>query len=238
MNKKQIKKQIPIKALELLPWYATGYLSPEEREYVQKISSQTPDFQEMLDRERQVINILKENKSILEQTCLEATEIRLAGVLEKLPLTEKQKNTDYSKQGFLQKLSQKPRIMLSDLFSSHSPKVQYGVFAAITTLFLALLFAFISPLVEENTIFYPATSSVIKSHDGATTILIGLNTELDNPSLLRILKENNAVINAIPGKSGMHHLSLSVKLNAEQTKKLLKKLTNDKELFWFAGEEF
>jgi len=87
MNKKQTKKPIPSKALKLLPWYATGWLSPEEREYVQEILSQYPEFQEMLEREHQIINILKEDKSILDQSCLEDTEVRLKRVLNNLQQT-------------------------------------------------------------------------------------------------------------------------------------------------------
>jgi len=230
MNKKQIKKQIPTKALELLPWYATGRLSPEEREHIQKILSENPEFRKILDREHQIINTIKEDKSILDHSCLETTETRLEKVLERLPLADTQKTSEKSKQGFL--------ISLSNLFSDNLLKVQYGILAAITILSITLLFAFISPLVEKNTIFYPAASSVIKSNNDTTTLLIGLNADMNHPRLLRILKENNAIIETIPGKSRMHHLRLSVKLNGEQTKNLLKKLTNDKELFWFAGEEF
>lgn len=230
MNKKQINKQTPTRALELLPWYVTDQLSPEEHEYLQEVLSQNPEFQEILQKEQQIINRIKDDKSILDKSCLEATEVRLAKVLDKIALDSPENTMGKPKQGFL--------LYLGNLFSYNSPKSQYAVLAAITTLSIALLFAFISPLVEENTVFYPATSTVIKSSDATTTFLIGLNTEFDNPRLQKLLNEHNATIKAIPGKSGMHHLSLSVKLNGEQTKNLLKKLTNDKELFWFAGEEF
>jgi len=232
MNKKQIKKQIPDEALKLLPWYATGWLSPQEREFVQEILSQYAELHEILDSERKMINAIKEDKSILDQSCLETTEVRLNKILAQLP-KEKEKNEKTSiksNQGFL--------IFLSKLFSSYSPKMQYAVIATVTTLTIALSFAFVAPLLDENNVYYPATSAIKKSNINSTTLLVGLNTEATDPRLLKVLEENNAKIDLIPGKSGMHHLSLSVKLNAEQTKSLLKELTNNKELFWFAGEEF
>jgi len=237
MNKMQTKKQIPPKALKLLPWYATGWLSPKEREYVQEILSQYPAFQEMLEQEHQIIKTLKDDKSILDQSCLEDTEVRLNKVLNNLPQTSNNKSP--SKTSNTENQDKKNLLAyFSALFSNDSAKMQYAVFAVMTMVSIGLLFAFISPLVEEKTVFYPAASSVAKSNNSTTTLLIGLNTEPNHPRLLKILKEYNATLETIPGKSGMHHLSLSVKLNAEQTKNLLKKLTNDKELFWFAGEEF
>ena len=60
MNKTQHTTQIPDKALKLLPWYATGWLTSQERTYVQKTLSQYPEFQEMLDSEHKMINAIKE----------------------------------------------------------------------------------------------------------------------------------------------------------------------------------
>jgi len=237
MNKMQTKKQIPPKALKLLPWYATDGLSPKERTYVQEILSQYPAFQEMLEREYQIINTVKDDKDILNQSCLENTEVRLNKVLNNLPQTEEKKKTSNASNEENQD-KQSLLAYFSALFSNNSAKMQYGVFAVMTMVSIGLLFAFISPLVKEKTVFYPAASSVTKSNNSTTTLLIGLNTDPNHPRLLKILKENKATLKTIPGKSGMHHLSLSVKLNGEQTKNLLKKLTNDKELFWFAGEEF
>ena len=233
MNKKQLKKQIPVEAIKLLPWYATGWLSPQEREYIQKVLSQYPDFQKLLDAERKMINTVKEDKGILDRSCLEATEIRLNKVLGQLSSTT-EKNKKASKgvnQGVL--------VYLFNLVSNYSPKMQYAVIVAVTTVTIALSFAFVAPLLDENNVYYPATSGVNKkSNKNLTTLLVGLNIEPTDPRLLKILDENNAKIDAIPSKSGMHHLTLSVKLNATQTKSLLKKLTDNKALFWFAGEEF
>lgn len=232
MNMKQLKKQIPVEALKLLPWYATGWLSPQERGYIQKVLSQYPDFQNLLDAERKMINVVKEDKSILDKSCLDATEIRLNKVLEQISSTnEENKKTSIGvNQGVL--------AHLSNLVLSCSPKIQYAVIVAVTTVTIALSFAFVAPLLDENNVYYPATSGVKKSNNNLTTLLVGLNIEPTDPRLLKILDENNAKIDAIPSKSGMHHLTLSVKLNATQIKSLLKTLRDNKALFWFAGEEF
>lgn len=233
MKKSQNKIQPPEEALKLLPWYATGWLSLPEREYMQKVLSQYPEFQTMLDAERKMISAIEDDKTILDQSCLEPTSVRLEAVLEQLS-REEDKVTTKPKQGFIQSLSQ--------LFSGYSPKIQYAAFATITTLTFALLFAFVAPLVDEktggDTIFYPATYSMQKADSSITALLIGLNTKPNDPRLLKLLRENNATIDLIAGKNGMYRFSLPNKLNAEQTNNLLNKLTNDKELFWFAGEEF
>ncbi len=248
MNNNQEKIQIPDEALKLLPWYAIGWLSPQERAYMQKIMAKNPELQRMLDAERETISRVKEDKGILDQSCLESTEARLAKVLSNLPANQKSskeflceknippladsfnKEKPFSGEWFAKKLSP----LLSSV-----PKIQYAAFAALTAFTIALIFAFVSPLIDDSNTFYPATATSIKiSDNGATTLLIGLNTAVDDPRILSILKENNAKIYAIPGKKGMFHLSLSDKLDAKQTRMLVNKLTKNKALFWFAGEEF
>lgn len=233
MNKTQHTTQIPDKALKLLPWYATGWLTSQERTYVQKTLSQYPEFQEMLNSEHKMINAIKEDKTLLDHSCLETTEIRLGKVLQQLPETNKKSNKATNRP------KQKTKEYISLLFSGFSPKKQYATFAVITTMTIALLFTVVAPLVDEgNTYYHPATSTITQSSSNTTTLLVGLNAEPSDPRLLRLLNENNAKIGEIPGKSGMHHLSLSVKLSTLQTKNLLNKLTENNELFWFAGEKF
>ncbi len=233
---------IPDKALKLLPWYVTGRLSPQEREYMQKTLAQNLELRNLLDAEYKVLDALKEDSSILDQSCLESTDARLGRLLERLP--EKQQELDGSKKS-RQPLTIRTNIIayLSKLLSGSSAKTQYIAFAALSTLALALIFSFVSPLLEvhdeQHNTFYPASSATLKTDaNQVTTLLVGLNTEPDDPQLLSLLKENKATIKAASGKSGMHYLKLSVKLSPDQTKTLLKKLTDNKELFWFAGENY
>lgn len=240
MNKSPNDNKIPEEALKLLPWYATGLLSSQEREYMQSALSKYPELQRMLDLEHKAIQVLKEDKSILEQSCLKATEVRLEKVLSRLPSDNKSiiKNKQGASDGAVQQPKKWFASMLSLLFSGRST-FQYAAFASVTAVTIALLFAFVAPLVNNENTFYPATTSSIKmSRSSTTTILIGLNTKVNDPRILKILKENRAKIDAIPEKNNMYRLSLSDKLNAKQTKNLLEKLTGHKELFWFAGEEF
>jgi len=238
MSTNQTEKQIPDKALKLLPWYVTGWLSPEEREYIQDIITQYPEFQELLTTEHEIITTLKEDKSILDQSFLESTDTRLAKVLAQLPSID---NKNMQEEKSVLSPGNGLANSISHFFSNLSNKFQYAMVASITTLVIALSFVFIAPLVERSneSIFYPATSTTLKKGaSGNTVLLIGLNTEANNPQLLSLLNNNNAKIDAIPNKNGMYRIYLSVKLNPEQTRNLLNKLTDIKELIWFAGEEF
>lgn len=235
MNKNQNKKQIPSKALELLPWYTTGTLPLQDHQYIENILSEYPELHEVLNSEHEMISAIEKDRTILEQSCLKPTSDRLETILEQLPQkSEDTKITNKSKQGFIQNLPQ--------LLFGNSSKIQYTAFASITTLAIALLFAFAAPLVEEttgeDTIYFPANILSEEANKNTTSLLIGLNVGLTDPHLLSILKENKAEITAIPGKNGIYRFSLSVRLGSEETKILLNKLTDNKKLFWFAGEEF
>ena len=232
MSKIQDNKQISEEALKLLPWYATGWLSPKEREYMQDALSEFPDLQSVLDSEHEILKAIKDDKSILDRSCLKPTDYRLNELLKKLPEQSSKKDVVIKpQQGFIQSIL--------NVFLGLSSKTQYAAFASVGALSIALLFTFAVPVAQEGNTFYPATSKPETSKNTGTTILVGLSAGLDDPRLLKVLKENNAAIDAVPGKNGMYRLKLSDKLSAEGTKKLLNALTtDDKDLFWFAGEEF
>ena len=235
MNMNQTKKQIPDKALKLLPWYAIGWLSPQEREYIQEILSQYPEYRKLLATEQEVISTVKEDKSILDRSFLEPTEARLTKVLAQLPNIEKEQVKENINTGLTKKISR--------FFTGFSTNFQYAVLASMTGLVIALSFAFVAPLlVEQNeaTVFHPATTSTAIKKDSShnTVLLVGLSIESSNPKLLTLLNDNSARIDTIPRKNGMYRIHLSDKLSPEKTKILLKKLIDNKELFWFAGEEF
>lgn len=235
MNKKQkTKNKIPVKALKLLPWYATGWLSPEERSYLKKVIAEFPELQELLKNELEMIRLIKEDHSILDQTLLEPVETRLENVLKKL---EAKPNTEHA-QSFLKIGLQK----LTTIFDLRDiSKIQYAAIATVSTLSLiALLFTFISPLMKQDNIFYPAAHEEThkKYSNTVTVLLIGLSTGLDNPTLLKLLKESHAIISAVPGKDGMYRIRLPEKLNPKQTANLIEKLAIHKDLFWFTGEAY
>jgi hypothetical protein len=234
MNRTSNKNKIPEEALKLLPWYATGWLSPEERSYLKEMMEKFPELRKLLATEREVIRLVKEDESLLDQSSLESTNSRLEKVLKKL---ESENTTQDTKTNSLvSKLNQ----FIHAFLSGSSSKTQYAAFAAITTLTIALLFAFISPLVKQNNVFHPATMETPVRADtkNVTIILVGLNASPSDPALLKVLKGFNGQIDAVQGKDGMYRISLSKKLNSDQTHDLIKQLSSYKELFWFAGEAY
>ena len=194
MNKSSNIKSVPEEALKLLPWYATGWLSSQKREYMQQVLSENPEFQETLHSEYQMISAVKEDKTILDKSCLQTTEVRLNNVLSRLPsnstvsIAKKEVTTEETpKQSFLSSLAL--------LFTGNPSKMQYAAFATITTFTFALLFAFVAPLVDNDTVYTPASASDQMSNNSSTTvILVGLSTEPKNPQLLGVLAEINAQI--------------------------------------------
>jgi len=233
MNTKEYtKNKIPEKALKLLPWYATGWLSPEERSYLKKVMAEFPELQELLKAEHEIIHLIKENPSILDQSLLAPVETRLEHVLKKL---EAQPNTQQA-QGFFETGLQK----LTKFFAFEDiSKIQYAAIATVSAVSLvALLFAFISPLMKQSNVFYPAALEATSKKHQNTVLLVGLNTNPDNPTLLNLLKESGAILNAVPDKDSMYRISLPKKLNPKQTENLIKKLSAHKDLFWFTGEAY
>ncbi len=118
-------------------------------------------------------------------------------------------------------------------------KPQYMGFAAVTTLSIALLFAFTMPLFEHKSTFYPAAIESEKGKADKNTVLIGLSVAPDDPILLKILNRYNIKTTTIAGKDGMYRLSFTKnKPNAADLDKLLSTLSKQTELIWFVGEAY
>ena len=235
MKQKTNKNQNLEEAQKLLPWYATGWLAPKERSFVQDMLSKYPALQKELELEHLIIKELKENESLLDLSLLESTEKRLGKVLDKLEPHEVSVQTPIGSVSMSDKLKQ----FVYKMFSGDSTKLQYAGFAAVSVLSVALLYAFISPLVNNQNTFYPATSASFETAgEDETILLVGLNADSNDPRLKQLLQGVDARINVVPGKDGMYRIHLSKKLSAIEIKSLIQKLTSDKELVWFAGEAY
>jgi len=237
MNNEINKNKIPDEALRLLPWYATGWLSPEERTYIKKVLVEYPEFQELLNAEHEMIQLVREDKSLLDESLLESTQHRLERVLKRI--NAEIVDGDVAKVASLGIIS-RLQVFLRSLFPEEASRLQYVAVAGVSTLSIALLFAFVAPLLTHDNVFYPATVEVpVKDNvKNTTVILVGLNTESNTPKLKMVLEEANGKIDAIPGKNGMYRITLPKKLGSEKTKSLIKQLSEYKDLFWFVGEAY
>ncbi len=231
MNKEHNDNEIPIQAIELLPWYALGLLAAEEREYVEQMLLEFPELQEHLRTEHKMAKVLKEEQEIFSLSAIEDREKRLTKLLTrnefKLKKSEKRES-----------ISSKFINAFTNLFSGQMSKTQYLGFAAVTTLSISLLFAFTIPLLEQNSTFYPAAVGSDDEQRNINTVLVGLNVASNDPRLLKILKKHRVMTTAISGKDGMYRLSFSEKPSKSDLEKLLLTLSKQTELIWFVGEAY
>jgi len=78
------REKIAVETFGLISWYATGWLSAEERARVHKLLKKHPALKTYLKDEQQIIQSVKDDKSILNLSALESTETRLERVLTQL----------------------------------------------------------------------------------------------------------------------------------------------------------
>jgi hypothetical protein len=229
MKKNTNNNQVPEKAIQLLPWYAMGLLTPEENNYIEKKLLEHPELQMQLKEEHETIHFLKEEEDLFYLSKISSSENRLEQILKRKILTTN-------------KLSIKDKLVtfIRSLVSGNLAGTQYVGFAVISTISIALLFAFVAPLLNQQNTFYPANShSSDKSHALKTPdLLIGLNINSDDPRLLLLLKDIKAKANSIPGKKGMISINFINKPSPSELKKAIKKLSANKELIWFVGEAY
>ncbi len=231
MNKEQNNNEIPIQAIELLPWYALGLLGSEDKDYVEQMLLKFPELQEHLKTEHDMAKVLKEEQEIFSLSAIEDREKRLSLLLTRNEF----KHNESKKQD---PLSSRLVNIFTDLFAGQMSKAQYLGFAAITTLSIALLFAFTIPLLEHKSTFYPAAVDSKDTKQNANTVLVGLNVSPNDPRLLKILKKHRVMTTAIPGKDGMYRLSFSKKPSKSELNNLLSILSKQTKLIWFVGEAY
>lgn len=244
--------KIPMEALRLVPWYATGALSTDERAYIKEQLKKHPSLKKYIAEEQEIIDIVDEDKSLLDLSALEPTTVRLEKVLEKMENLSQDSTSDFSeelsnaealpidKESSQTSLGNKIRELTNSIFFGDNNSFKYASFASITV-FLALLVAFISPLIKNDSgaVFHPASEKANESgkHTG-TQLLVGIKTETHNTWLTDFLKRNDASLSKVPAKNGLYHINLNEKLNTDEIKSLLDQLNSQKEVIWFAGEAY
>ena len=261
------REKIAVETFGLISWYATGWLSAEERARVHKLLKKHPALKTYLKDEQQIIQSVKDDKSILNLSALESTETRLERVLTQLDdVAVSQENklqsaespikpssigandnfnvasTSIGAKSIVAKLNQ----FIQTLFSTNTNALKYASFASITLL-VGLLVAFIAPMVnhslekQANTTFHPATvqTAETKKLKTITELLVGLNKSgTDNTWLDQLLQKNGAKLSNVPGKDGLYRIQFKRKLNPNEIKAILDQLNSHKESIWFSGEAY
>jgi hypothetical protein len=230
------KNNIPQEAIKLLPWYATGWLSAEERSYVNKVLKEYPQLQDLLNDELEMINLISENKKILELSSLDTHKTRLDNIFKTIDKDDSIDSNKHNSSGI-------KALLTSWLPTSYN--TQYASFAVVAILSITLLLAFVAPLVfqekSQQGVFEPATSAEINLSKGttnATILLIGIKGSPEILKTLAPLKDNLSKVEHVQGKAGMYKVILKSKLVPEKTQELIQYLLSQKEMVWFAGEAY
>ena len=231
------KNKILNKATELLPWYATGKLSPEDHHFMDEAFASYPELKNQLKVEQSTIQFVKSKPEILNASALESPEDRVNHILDLLEepthITIKQEESSHNS------LTHKLKQFFGKLFPSSGSfgAYQYAGFALVVFAVIAVVHnTFNAPTVIQESVFYPAAEKKIVFKNNQTVLLLGVNGKLDSPKLLKLLQKVDAEISAVPEKDGMYRIRLGKKLNSITINALLDELRAEKELVWFAGE--
>ncbi|KAG1657055.1 ECF RNA polymerase sigma factor SigW [Nymphon striatum] len=91
MNIDTKNNDIPERALELLPWFVTNQLSSEDKAYFNEVLQANAALEALVKEEREIFNLVVEDKSLLGLSTLESPEARLENVfkqIDNLPVAE------------------------------------------------------------------------------------------------------------------------------------------------------
>jgi len=221
-------------ALKLLPWYASGRLTSTEMSYVDDALKEHPELQGQLEAEYKIRNFLSEEKELFYFSALESSEERLKAVLNHEIFNGA--NTPADDMALEQQQGSGVKRFVQSLLSGNMTKVQYMGFASIVTLSVALLFAFVEPLVNPSNTFHPAYVGASQSND--TSILVGLSVAPNDSRLVEMLSEFKTSTVAVAGKKNMYRIVFTEKPSPQELKNLLKKLSENEKLIWFVGESY
>lgn len=236
--------EVSVETLGLLSWYAADLLSSDERATIDKLLKKHPELNQYLNEEKQIIEQFTQDKSLLDLSALEPSKTRLKNVMERLDKTATSANVDTSQNSTTQRpdsLWTKVVGFIHSLSKGEASTLKYASFASIT-IFVALLVAFIAPLIEKqsDSAFHPATekSADARNQVSVTELLIGINGDTQNAWLQDFLHKNTASISQVPGKDGLYRVKFDKKLDKEEVESLLKQFNSNKEVIWFAGEAY
>ncbi len=241
MNTNTKNNQLPKKALELLPWFAIGVISAEEQAYFQEALLKYPELQKLLDQELEMQRLVSEDKSLLDLSVLEPMDERLKSVLNQIDSIAVNKIDNHQINIGLAGIFKRA---LKSWIPADLSIWQYSGFASAAVL-VAVLMAFVAPLFNQGKITeqneFTTASAVnpeVNEVVSTTVLLVGFNGSPEDLSVFPALKDKLVKVEAVPSKKGMFRVSLNKKLDEVKTKELIDALMAQKELVWFAGEDF
>ena len=243
-NTKNSDGAIPEKVLELIPWYAIGKLSVDDQALFEEALVSYPSLQELVEFEHKLIQSVSADASLLEKSAIASTEERLKSVLNMIDVEDAK---EQSHKQHSNSLIDKLKSALDLLVPSQNGAPQYARIASVGVLVLsvAVLTAFVAPLFTDESEFTPA-SAITQPNDvspstvsgSQTTLLVGFKGTSVQLGDNDVLKGKLLKIESVPEKEGIYQISFKKAMSSEETKKVIDALLIQKELVWFAGEEF
>lgn len=236
--------------INLLPWYNLGELSGDEKQMVEKALIDDPSLKEHLLIEQSMVALIKEDKTLLDQSLFDDTQSRLDGVLAKIDLLEGVQQTSKTKSNTtttVEKISlfSQLKTKFDDLLTSSSQNFTYAVFAALTVVQLGLLVFFIVPSVnmEGEGEYYVASADVqtlgtpskALTKKGGTVLLISVpgHIKLDYITSL----SSDVRIDLLPSTDGYYRVHVSKKLSETELQELKNELSKKHGTIQIIGEE-
>lgn len=242
--------KIPESFLELMPWFAIGKLPIDAQIKFEKAMKSYPLLQEQLKQEKQMIDLVSADKSLLDKSIIAPQEERLKTVFNIIDSPELS-----TKENSQTQVSVWNSIIkrLKNVFDSQTPtldslnlgfKPQYAS-AGVLVLSVAVLSSFIVPSQTERSVFIPASAVIQPSDNQAsivnatkTVLLVGFNGTQEELSSNGALKGKTSKVDSLPDKPGFFQVSFTDSMNSDEIKQMIDALLAQKEAIWFAGEAF
>ncbi len=246
MNNTNNTSYIPKEALELIPWFAIGKLSEDAKDFFEKALLSHPSLQKLLQTEKQMIELVSADKSLLDRSVIAPKEERLKSVLNVIDNLETATKA-HSESNVRQSLFEKLKNTFFSLIPISDSKPQYAQFASVSALVLsiAILASIVNPSTIETSEFIPASAVTQATENQAslvsatkTILLVGFHGSPEELSNNDALKGKQMKIDSPTDKEGFFQISFQDSMSKDEVKQTLDALLKQKESVWFAGEAF
>lgn len=243
----KIIHNIPKEVLELLPWFTTSKLSIEDQEAFDNALSTYPSLQEQVEKERELIDFVRANKSVLHKRVIAPPKERLKAVFNTIdnPVVRLNKKR-ITKTGDLDTIFKSLQHTFESFTSPENTKAQFATFAGIGALVLsvAAITTVVIPSFSEKSEFTLASAKVesdskqTMADSADITLLVGFNGSPEELSNIDVLKGKKIDIKSPADKEGFFEISFKQTLNADEIKQTVDGLLEHKDKVWFAGEAY
>ena len=246
-NTKNSNSDIPEELVKLVSWYVIGKLSVDDQAIFDEALMRYPLLEELVAEEQRMMQIVSANESVLDKSAIANQDERLKSVLNMIDVAESQEHIRESS-----KITSSISIIdkLKNLIGLNStaegvPQYARAASFAILVLSVGVLTAFVAPLFTDKSDFVPASASnqispnqTTVASSSTTVLLVGFKGTSVELGGNQVLKGKLAKIESVPDKEGIYQISFKKMMSSAETQETIEALLAQKNLVWFAGEEF